>query len=188
MEDKKNQNSDEVTVLEEETTDSFEPELEDIEEATGEKLKKLRDKLKACDEEKRQILEDLQRSKADFLNGRKRLEEQLERDRERITTKHIEELLPLKDSFDMAMQDESWLDADEKWRKGIEGIYAQLETVLKNNGVSEIEALGQEFNPHEHEAVSHDGEGHTVTAVLQKGYRVGTTIIRPARVAVGTVT
>src|SRR5690606_19600211 len=102
MKENENHNSDEETVLEEETDDSFEPELEDIEEAAGDKLKKLRDKLKACDEDKRQILEELQRSKADFLNSRKRLENQLERDRERITTGHIEELLPLKDSFDIA--------------------------------------------------------------------------------------
>lgn len=186
MEDRKNQNTDEETVLEEETTDSFEPELEDIEEAAADKLKKLRDRLKACDEEKRQILEDLQRAKADFLNGKKRLEEQLARDRERITEKHIEELLPLADSFEMAMQGAGWEEADEKWRQGIEGIYAQLVNILKGSGVTEIEALGKEFDPHEHEAVSQEGDGHTVTAVLQKGYKVGDVIIRHARVAVGT--
>ena len=180
-------NNDEEFV--EETEDMAPPdaEIEDIEEATGEKLSKLRHKLKEAEEAKRQALEDLQRTKADFLNSRKRLEEQLERDRERITLRHIEELLPLKDSFDMATQDPAWQEADEKWRRGVEGIYTQLSGLLKNYGVTEIEAEGLPFNPHEHEAVSQEGEGQTVIRILQKGYKRGEVIVRPARVAVGSL-
>jgi molecular chaperone GrpE len=176
MKEEKNPHSEEEMVLEEENGETHEPDLEEIEERAEDKLKLLREKLQAADEEKRQLLEDLQRAKADFLNSRKRLEEQLERDRERITIKHLEEILPLKDSFDMAMQDPVWNEADEKWRKGVEGIHAQLANVLKSNGITEIE----------HEAVSHEGDGDTVVAVLQKGYKKGDTIIRPAKVAVGT--
>jgi molecular chaperone GrpE len=186
MKEEKNPHSEEEMVLEEENGETHEPDLEEIEERAEDKLKLLREKLQAADEEKRQLLEDLQRAKADFLNSRKRLEEQLERDRERITIKHLEEILPLKDSFDMAMQDPVWNEADEKWRKGVEGIHAQLANVLKSNGITEIEAEGKEFNPYEHEAVSHEGDGDTVVAVLQKGYKKGDTIIRPAKVAVGT--
>jgi molecular chaperone GrpE len=186
MKEKKNQNSDEEMVLEEETSESLEPELEEMEEAAGDKLKQLRDKLKASDEEKRQILEDLQRAKADFLNGRKRLEEQLGRDRERITIGHIEELLPLADSFEMAMHDPLWGEADERLRKGIEGIYTQLATIFRNNGITILDPVGEEFNPYEHEAVVDNGTDHKVSQVLQRGYKMGDTVIRPARVAVGT--
>lgn len=185
MKEEKNKPHHEEDVIFEDSEEQTDAELEDIEEATGGKIKKLQAKLREAEEMKKKALEDLQRTKADFLNSRKRLEEQLARDRERITVRHIEELLPLKDSFDMAMQDPAWATADEKWRKGVEGIHAQLTGILKNNGVTEIDAEGAQFDPHLHEAVSKAGDGHTVIAVLQKGYKMGDTIIRPARVSVG---
>ena len=168
-----------------EDTHSEDVEIEDIEEAEVSKLKSLRDKLRTCESERRGTLEELQRTKADFLNSKRRLEEQLTRDKERITTKHIEILLPLCDSFDMAMSDPSWESCDEKWRKGIEGVYAQLQGILKTYGVTEVGHAGEEFNPETHEAVSStEGEEGKVHQVLQKGYTIGETIIRPAKVIV----
>ncbi|NCN52520.1 nucleotide exchange factor GrpE [Candidatus Parcubacteria bacterium] len=165
-------------------------ELEEEESLAGGKMKQLRAKLADAEEAKRAALEELQRTKADFLNSKRRLEDQLARDRERITERHIEELLPLADSFDMAMGSPSWQSADEKWRKGVEGIHAQLMNILKANGVSKLEAVGAHFNPHEHEAVSNvpvtdEQQVDTVIAVLQEGYKRGDTIIRHARVTVG---
>lgn len=184
MEEKNNPHGEDGIVFEDELTPE-DAELNDVAEAASEKVKKLKSKLKDAEEGKRKALEDLQRTRADFLNSKKRLEEQLVRDRERITTQHIEELLPLKDSFDMAMQDPAWNAADEKWQKGVVGIHAQLTAILKNYGVTEIEALGQTFDPHLHEAITQEGDGHTVQRIVQKGYRVGDVVIRPARVSVG---
>ncbi len=166
-------------------------ELETAEELSGNKLKELREKLKVCEEEKRQHLEDLQRAKADFLNSRRRLEEQLARDRERAKDGILEELLTLSDSFETALADPRFGDADEQWRTGIEAIYAKLVGVLKGNGVEPIEALGKPFDPAEHEAVSsitveNSGHEETVVAVLQKGWKRGETVLRPAKVTVGT--
>lgn len=166
-------------------------ELETAEELSGNKLKELREKLKVCEEEKRQHLEDLQRAKADFLNSRRRLEEQLARDRERAKDGILEELLTLSDSFETALADPRFGDADEQWRTGIEAIYAKLVGVLKGNGVEPIEALGKPFDPAEHEAVSsvtveNSGHEETVAAVLQKGWKRGETVLRPAKVTVGT--
>lgn len=167
-----------------------EPELEDVEEYEGNKLKTLRDKLKQCEKEKMEHLEELQRTKAEYLNSRKRLEEQLERDTARARESFVGELLPLADSFDMAMQDPSWENCDEKWRNGIENIHAQLGRVLSSHGVSKIDATGVAFDPHEHEAVSNapvddEAKVDTVIDVVQAGYKMDDTIIRHAKVVVG---
>lgn len=192
MVDKKNQNNDEDVVLETEDATPLESELVDVEELVAEKLKSSRDKLKACEEEKRTALEDLQRAKADFLNGRKRLEEQLMRDRIRITSAHIEELLPLADSFNMAISSPTWDTVEERWRKGVEGILMQLSGILKGYGVTTIETTGVPFNPALHEAVANvevktTEEIDTVVTILQKGYKQGDVVIRPAKVTVGVL-
>lgn len=149
------------------------------------KLHNLKKKLDACTEEKRKSLEDLSRARADFLNSKKRNEEQLVRDRERITERHIEDLLPLADSFEMAMKDTAWESADPKWRTGIESIHTQLMNIFKANNVEVIDPIGAEFNPHEHEALTDSGNGSMVSIVIQRGYKVGDRLIRAAKVAVG---
>lgn len=167
-----------------------ETDLEDVEELGKDKIRKLQKKLKSCEAEKMQHLEDLQRAKAEFLNSRKMLEAELERDRERITEKHLRSLLPLADSFDMATQDPAWEHCDEKWRKGIEGIRGQLTNILKQYGVEPIDAAGVAFDPNEHEAVMQEvvtdaAAVDTVVRVLQTGYRKREAILRHAKVAVG---
>lgn len=179
-----------------ENIDIQEPELEEIEERQTGFNNILRDKLKACEAEKREILEESQRAKADFLNARRRLEEDKKRDKERVTIRHIEDLIPLCDSFHLAMSNkEVWEKADESWRKGIEGINAQLQNILAMNQVTSINPLGEPFNPHKHEALStipveNKKDVDTVKEVIQMGYELkrmdGTTeLIRPARVIIG---
>jgi molecular chaperone GrpE len=158
-------------------------------------MKQLRQKLARLEEEKKQILEDAAREKADFMNARKRLETERAQDKVRYTKKHIEALLPLADSFEMARTNkEAWEKADESWRKGIEGIHTQLQQLLESYGVTEIEANGDDFDPYKHEAIGMvpvtDKElDHKVINVLQRGYeiKVGATmeVIRPARVTTG---
>jgi molecular chaperone GrpE len=183
----------EITSIE---TEKDEPELEEIEEKVEGFNNNLRDKLKACEAEKREILEESQRTKADFLNARKRLEEERLRDRERSLIKHIESLIPLCDSFQLAMSNkEVWEKADENWRKGIEGINSQLQNILSSNRAYLINPIGKDFNPHQQEAIStlpvDDEDDHDkVIAVVQMGYELrkadGTTeLIRPARVVIG---
>lgn len=192
-----NENDDiEMEITDEESTNTDETELVDIEETTDKKIKKIKEKLKICEEEKRQLLDETQRAKADFLNARKRLEEERLQDRLRSIKTHIEKLLPLCDSFQMAMQDEEvWNKADESWRKGIEGIYTQLKSILKSYNVEEVDPTGHEFDPHLHEAVSTEvtddkKKQNKVISVLQKGYLIRTVdseeTIRPARVTIGT--
>lgn len=173
-----------------------EPELEELEAKQSGFNNTLRNKLKACEVEKRDILEESQRAKADFLNARRRLEEERKRERERVTIEHIESLIPLCDSFQVAMSNkETWEKADENWRRGIEGINAQLQNILTVNNVSAINPINKAFNPYQHEALStipvtEESAHDTVMGVIQMGYEMkrndGTTeLIRPARVVIG---
>lgn len=166
-------------------------ELEVEEAHYKDKLKSLREKLKICEEEKRVHHDSLQRARADFLNSKRRLEEQLARDKERATDKLITELLTLADSFTMARSDKDWDSLDAKWKNGIEAIETKLTSILKSTNVTPIDPRGEPFNPAEHEAVSNaavtsESEVDRVVTVLQKGYKRGSDIIRPARVVVGT--
>lgn len=174
--------------------DMAEPELEDIEENTDQKIKSLRTKLTNAEQEARTLREEMQRAKADFLNAKRRLEEERKLDKERTVVAHIEKLLPLCDSFYLAMLDtEAWEKGDEKWRKGVEGINAQLQNVLTSYNVKPYNPQGEQFDPHRHEALSSvptdtQAEHNTVKSVIQLGYErtVGdsTDVIRPARVTV----
>jgi len=171
-----------------------EPDLEDIENNSQQKIKDLRDKLKVCEKEKTQYLEDLQRVKADFLNSKKRLEEERLKDKDRQISAHIEELLPLCDSFNSAMSGESWQEVDKKWRMGVEGIFAQLQSLLNSYQVEPIDPTGEMFNPMRHEAfntepVASEADNDKILKTMQLGYERTINgekkLIRPARVVVG---
>ncbi len=187
--------SDDLTYEDNSHTDT---ELVDDEATAAQKLKVLRTKLQEATDKNRELHEEVQRTKADFLNARKRLEDGVTHTRERDTVKHIEKLLPLADSFYLAMLDRAaWEKADEKWRKGIEGIKSQLDSILRGYGVSAVDPTGQTFDPITHEALStipvtNESQHNQVITVMQLGYiRVsnGTEeIIRPARVTVGEYT
>jgi molecular chaperone GrpE len=199
-----NKNNDEPTILTDSDDLTYEDnspsdtEIVDDEATAAQKLKVLRTKLQEVTDKNRELSEEVQRTKADFLNARKRLEEEQFRSRERDTVKHIEKLLPLADSFYLAQLDRvAWEKADEKWRKGIEGISNQLTSILRGYGVSAVDPTGHPFDPLKHEAMSTvtvptEAQHNQVITVMQQGYiRVsGDTeeIIRPARVTVGEYT
>jgi molecular chaperone GrpE len=192
MVERNDKNNDEMIEDEEETLPMDDVEVEVEEAGMKDKLRQLREKLAACDEEKRKHLEDLQRVRADFLNSKRRLEEQLERDKERAADKILMELLTLVDSFDTATADKAlWDTIDPTWRTGMEAIKSKLDSILKNNHVEAIDPTGLPFNPAEHEAVSDtkvedERLVDTVITVLQKGFKRNGMVIRPARVVVGT--
>ena len=182
----------------EDTVSSDDIDLEDAEMQAGDKIKKLRDKLKQCEADKLTNLEELQRAKADFLNARKRIKEDRIKDKKRTSVHFIEELLPLCDSFHMAMSNtEAWNNIDEVWRKGVESIFNQLQAVLQSHQVKTIDPTGEQFDPNLHDAmgnvpVDNEAQHHKVVSVVQPGYMMGdhgtTHIIRPARVMVGEFT
>jgi len=164
--------------------------LEVMEEKSSAKVAELKKKLSESEEARRTLLEDLQRAKADFLNARKRIEEERVSDRTRALVAHINELLPLCDSFDAALNMETLNNVPENLQKGLRGIKAQLSSLLASYKVVTLGTVGESFDPTLHEAVdnvpvSDTSSDHRIIAVVQKGYKMDDTLIRPARVTVG---
>ena len=147
-----------------------------------ENLKAELDKLKAELGQKNDLL---LRTAAEFDNFKKRTE------REKLTVAEfakaglIKQLLPILDNIDRAALSEK---GSEDYIKGIEMIVKQFEGVAGNLGIEEIAKVGDTFNPELHEAVMHIEDEtvaeNTITQVLQKGYKIGSTVIRPAMVQV----
>lgn len=152
-----------------------------------EKLKKTKEELAKCSAEKGQYLEGWQRAKADYVNAKKRSEEERQSNALYAAEALATSLLPVLDSFDHAL---SAAHGDEPWLAGIKNTHAQLLKALAQNGVEPFDPTGQTFDPLMHEpvetlAVSTPEEDNTATKVHQKGYTLHGKVIRPARVAVG---
>ncbi len=133
------------------------------------------------------ITNDLQRVQAEIINYKRRSEEEKLRSLSYGKEQAATALLPVLDSIDRAILHEPADIKDHQWVKGINSLALQLEKELSQIGLSKIGSEGEEFDPNIHEAVSmDDSEGKTevVAEVLQNGYQLGTTIIRPAMVRV----
>jgi molecular chaperone GrpE len=153
-------------------------------------LKDLKEKMKILEKEKKEYLDGWQRSRADYANLQKTSDEDRKRMRGLIEENFIEDLLPVIDSFSMAMSNkEAWEKVDPNWRTGVEYIYQQLMTVLKDRGFTTFGAVGDTFDPTLHEAVSEKETddamvNHTIATVLQQGYKLDDNVLRAARVSV----
>ncbi|MHB9111404.1 MAG: nucleotide exchange factor GrpE [Thermoleophilia bacterium] len=139
--------------------------------------------------ERDEYLDSLQRLKAEFDNFRKRVQREGEQREQRAQTEVIEELLPVLDNFERAMQ--AAAQHDEKLlTSGVELVYNQLRDLLTRKGLCEIEAEGAQFDPNQHDAVMCQPSGEhkegTVMQVLEKGYQLDEKVMRPARVIVST--
>lgn len=153
------------------------------------KLKKLREDLAKANKEKQEYLEGWQRAKADYVNIRKRAEEERGSLIRSASLALLKELLPALDSFDQAI---SSAETGGAWLEGIKNTHVQFLKVLEKEGVTILNPLGEIFDPMQHEpvetvAVESPKEDNTVTKVHQKGYLLNGIVIRPARVAVAHV-
>jgi molecular chaperone GrpE len=178
----KNQNIDEEFVYEEDGV---------ADDNLISKIDKLKEKLKSCQKEKQEYLDGWQRSKADYINLKKRSDEEKDQIKQYANENLINDILGVLDSFEMAFKDkEAWNNAPENWRKGIEFIHTQLVSTLQNYGISEINPLGEKFNPELHssaellETADKNKDG-IILEVLQKGYKLKEKNIRFATVKVG---
>lgn len=141
------------------------------------------DDLAALEQERSDLVDTLRRVQADFENFRKRVMRDQSELTRRATDRLLEQLLPVLDSFELALAS---LDADEAVRKGVELVYAELFGVLEKAGLERIEADGEHFDPTVHEAVlQSEGEGEPVVAeTMRTGYLVNERVLRPAMVKV----
>jgi molecular chaperone GrpE len=139
--------------------------------------------------DKQELMNTLVRRQADFENYRKRVEKERQQDRHRGVELLVEHILPVLDAFDRALAGENDA-ATAEYRKGFELIRRQLWEALAKQGLSRIESVGQEFNPHLHHAIesvetSEHSDG-TVLGEMQSGYRFHDRVLRPAMVRVAS--
>jgi len=135
-----------------------------------------------------QYYEMLLRKSAEFDNYRKRVERERQTLADAAAASIIEELLPLVDDLERALKADTGTDATEAYRQGVELIHRQLVDVLRKRGVRPIESLGAEFDPHYHQAVSHEPaeerRDNEINEEFRRGYMLGDRLLRPAMVKV----
>jgi molecular chaperone GrpE len=151
------------------------------EEHMGDTVKKLREKLKGAENKAKEYLDSWQRAQAEFVNIRKRDEEAKADFLKFAKSDILEELIPVLDSFELSLRHGS---------RDTEPIYNQFLKVLRDHGLSEINPLGETFDPKMHEALGmiptdKMEDDHKVLEVFQKGYMLIDRVIRPAKVRIG---
>lgn len=154
-----------------------------------------RAELKRVEAEHAELLEKLARRQADFENYRKRLDRERGEMYNRTVGDIISKLLPVVDNLRRALDAEASVEASEsvefrRFLHGVELIDKQLNDVLGSFGLQPVEAVGQRFDPHVHEAVATESSDEytpdTVIQELARGYRLGDRLLRPAMVKVAT--
>jgi molecular chaperone GrpE len=177
----------EVKWRKKESTTSTPPPQEQTATAT-EDIEDLRRQL----EEERRRTKDLQdrwhRAQADLANLRKRTEQEREEEKKFASMLLVYEILPVLDNFERAFAAVPNTLMQFTWINGISLILLQLRAILEQQGLKPVEALGQPFNPHFHEAISEketsEAAPHTVVQEFQRGYTMHGRLLRPALVEV----
>ena len=165
---------------------------ENQKEEVKETVEKNENKVKTSNEEVEKLKEELAEVKdrhtrliAEFDNLKKRSAKEREGLYNSILGDIIEKLLPVIDNLEKAAESES---KDEEYKKGIELVLKQFKDVLAANGVKEIEAVGNPFDPELHDAVSmiqDENLGEKIVAQeYRKGYMIGNKVIRHSMVIV----
>ena len=164
-------------VPDEETVEEFDVESEGDVQDVIEKLIAQRD----------EYLDQLQRSRAEFINYRKRTEAERMKLGEVVTANTLAQFLPVLDDFDRALTAVPAEEREGGWVSGITMIQKKLQGILERAGISEVPGVHEPFDPAFHEAVASDpgSSGEAVVEVYQKGYRLGDTLLRAAMVKTG---
>ncbi len=131
-----------------------------------------------------ELTDTLKRLQAEFENYKKRCDRDMDAFRSYATESLLKELLPIMDSFEMAMKSK---DKEKDFVKGVELIFAQLSSLLKQHGVEPIDSLGKKFDPFMHDVLLKgwsDKDPDTVIEELQKGYIFKGRVLRHSKVKV----
>lgn len=148
----------------------------------------LKTKLEEAEKKAEENFQRLLRVQADFENFRRRTRKEKEELQQYAAQAVIEQLLPVMDNFERALEAGRKTDDKEALIKGIEMVYNQFQQVLKDQGLETIDSVGKPFDPYVHEAVmqveSDQYQSGYVVEELQKGYKLKDRVIRPAMVKV----
>ena len=147
-----------------------------------EKIAKMREELSSCRKEKQEYMDGWQRAKADYVNLLKRFEVEIKAAKVSGVVKAVDILLPAFDALERSKE-------HGELPSGFVAIAKQLESAFASLGLEELGKVGEAFNPALHEALGQDAADSaetddTLTAVLEKGWKIGDTVIRPAKVRV----
>ena len=163
--------------------------------ATRAELRRVEAELKKLTDERQDLTDKLARRTADFDNFRKRTERERTETYNRALGEVVRRLLPVLDNLQRALDAERVVEVKESeefrhFLHGVELINRQLGGVLEGLGVEVVPTVGERFDPHVHEAVATEEtdahEPDTVTQEMQRGYRLGDKLLRPAMVKVAT--
>jgi molecular chaperone GrpE len=155
------------------------------EEAREPEEQSLEDRLQALTAERDEYLDDLRRVAAEFENYRKRTAREQVDLTGRANERLVKSLLPVLDDLERALE-AAQQHEEAKLEEGVRLVHRSLADLLGKEGLTEIDANGR-FDPHVHEALlaqPSEAEEGSVIQVLQKGYRLGDRVLRPARVVV----
>ena len=137
--------------------------------------------------ERDEYYDRLLRKTAEFDNYRKRVERERREQAEYAASDVLSDLLPLVDDMERALSADADVGADP-YRKGVELIHKQMLDLLRRRGVTPVEAVGHQFDPHLHQAVTHEVvPGHPEGEVVEefrRGYKLRDRLLRPAMVKV----
>ncbi|HUE85358.1 MAG TPA: nucleotide exchange factor GrpE [Vicinamibacterales bacterium] len=164
-----------------------EPNSESPEPAEDTAIQTETNEVAALQQERDELLDRLLRKTAEFDNYRKRVEKERREQAEWAAADVLGDILTVLDDFDRALAIEAPPEA-ESYRAGFELIHRQLGDLLRKRGVTTLETLGTDFDPHLHQAVAYEEspgarEGEIV-GELRRGYRLGDRLLRPALVRV----
>jgi len=168
-------------MIEEDPTANVKPEVAEVED-----LEALKQALAEEKEKADGYLANWQRAQADFINYKRRTEQEREDVSKFANSVLILNLLPILDDLERAFASVPPRLAKLGWVDGIRLIERKLRTSLEAQGLSQIKALGEPFDPHLHEAVRQDkGKEGMVIEEVQKGYKLNDKLLRPSKVVVG---
>ncbi|MCW3489318.1 nucleotide exchange factor GrpE [Dethiobacter alkaliphilus] len=156
----------------------------DADDTPQEEAKPQTEDLKKLQEENAQLFSRLQRLQADFDNYRKRVKAEKQELTRQAVCDLVRELLPVIDNLERAKEAKG---SEEALAAGVDLVYKQFMSILEKQGLSGIEACGNEFDPNCHHAVMQvecDLPENEVAEELQKGYRLHDKVLRPSMVKV----
>ncbi len=183
---KPSNSSDSTTETTETPTATTSPATTNTSDGTAEAAQVLAD-LEQLSRERDTFKELLLRTRADFENYQKRVAKEREQERRFALWPLAFDLLPVLDNFQRALDS---VQQDSPLRQGVAMIYQQLQQALRKHGIVPMDAEGQPFDPHLHQAImqqpSRDHPPNTVLKVLEAGYFYHDRVLRPARVIVST--
>ena len=166
---------------EESQSNQTEPEVAEVEDIETLNKALAEEKAKAED-----YLANWQRAQADFINYKRRSEQEKEEIGKFANATFMFSLLPILDDLERAFASVPPRLAKLNWVDGVRLIERKLRAIMEAQGLSQIKAIGEPFDPNLHEAVMHSkGEEGIVIDELQKGYKLHDRVIRPAMVVVG---